>query len=66
MAINGQLSSESSVDTVHGTEFKALQAILIAQGEPMSYHEVTEIGHELLDFFEALSQESTQAEVGDA
>ena len=49
-----------AINTQSGKEVEALQAILVTQGEPVSYEEAAEIGQELLGFFEALGEENEQ------
>lgn len=49
-----------TINTQSGKEVEALQAILVTQGEPVSYEEAIEIGQELLGFFEALGEENEQ------
>lgn len=49
-----------TINTQSGKEVETLQAILVTQGEPVSYEEAVEIGQELLGFFEALGEENEQ------
>ena len=60
MAIRAQPDMETGVD--HDGDLEVLRAILTAQGKPVSYEEVADIGHELLGFFEALGEENGQIE----
>lgn len=62
MATTTQLDTGTGV--APSEELDALQAILAAQGEPVSYEETIIIGQELLGFFEALGEEND--EVSDA
>ena len=62
MAIRTQFSSDSPVNRVQNEGSEALQAILATQGTTVTYEEATEIGHELLGFFEALGEENEQSE----
>lgn len=66
MAIHGQFSSESSVDTAQTAELEALQAILAAQGDTVSYEEAADISYQLLEFFRAFGEDSGEAEDGHA
>lgn len=59
MAIKSQSDMETGV--THSEELEALQAILTAQGEAVSYEEAVDIGRELLGFFEALGEENGHA-----
>lgn len=56
MAVKTQ--SDAGINAVSSEELEALQAILSAQGESVSYKEVADIGYELLGFFEALGEEN--------
>jgi hypothetical protein len=58
MAVKTQSDAEINVDAMSSEELEALQAILAAQGESVSYKEVADIGYELLGFFEALGEEN--------
>lgn len=58
MATKAQLDTET--DIAQSNELEALQAILAAQGEAVSYDEAADIGRELLGFFEALGDENEQ------
>ena len=58
MAIKTQSDVETGV--AHNEELDALQAILTARGETISYEETVEIGRELVGFFEALGKENEQ------
>lgn len=60
MTIETQL--DMGTGTVHSERLEALQAILIAQGEAVSYKDAVEIGHELISFFEALGEKNGQFE----
>jgi hypothetical protein len=60
MAIRAQPDMETGV--AHDGDLEVLQAILTAQGKPVSYEEVAGIGYELLGFFEALGEENGQIE----
>lgn len=62
MAINGQFSSKTSVNTDRDMEFEVLQAILAAQGDTVSYEEAADISYQLLEFFKALGEDSEEAE----
>lgn len=66
MAIKTDSYHETSVQQTYSDELKALQAILISQGEIASYEEAADIGNELLSFFEALGEEATQSEANHA
>lgn len=52
--------SNMAIKTKSGIEVEALQAILVAQGEPVSYEEAAELSVELVGFFEALGEENEQ------
>jgi hypothetical protein len=62
MAINGQFSSETSVNTDRDIEFEVLQAILVAQGDTVSYEEAADISYQLLEFFKAFGDDNEEAE----
>lgn len=65
MATRTQLDTSTGI--AHSEELDALQAILAAQGKTISHEEAVGIGHELVDFFEALGEENEQpAEDGHA
>jgi hypothetical protein len=66
MAIIGQLDSETLESTAHSAEFEALQALLVAQGETLSYEEAADFGYELLGFFQALGEENEPTEASHA
>jgi|GEM_PF-3534394 len=66
MAVKTQSDTGTDVDAAPSEELEALQAILAAQGEVVSYKEAANIGYELLGFFEALGEENEQAEDGHA
>ena len=53
--------SDTSLGVAYSEELDALQSILAAQGKAVSYEEVIDISHELLDFFEALGEENEQS-----
>jgi hypothetical protein len=52
--------SNMAIKTKSDIEVEALQAILVAQGESVSYEEAAELGVELVGFFEALGEENEQ------
>ena len=62
MAVKTQSDTGIDVDAAPSEELEALQAILAAQGELVSYKEAVDIGYELIGFFEALGEENEQAE----
>lgn len=62
MAVKTQ--SDAGINAVSSEELEALQAILSAQGESVSYKEVADIGYELLGFFEALGEENVSNDEG--
>ena len=64
MAINAQL--DTSINVTPSEELEALQAILVAQGEVMSYKDAADISYELLGFFEAFGEENIANEDSDA
>lgn len=56
MATRTESDIESGV--AHTEEMSALQAILSAQGQSVSYSETVSIGRELVGFFEALGEDN--------
>ncbi len=64
MVMNTQL--DTGIDVTPSEELEVLQAILIAQGEIVSYKDVADISYELLGFFEALGEENIANENSDA
>lgn len=57
--------TQSHIETgvVQREELEALQAILSAQGEPVSHKEASDIACELIGFFEALDDNNEKVEV---
>jgi len=58
MAARTQSDTKTGIDGVPGSEFEALQTILAAQGDSVSYEEAAAIGDELLGFFEAFGEDN--------
>ena len=64
MELGAQSTVDSEVEQVHCEELESLQRILATQNQSLGYDETAGIAQELLDFFEALSEENEEA--GDA